>query len=842
MHEALLLSVALLGMPQGLTQKSGADDEVQLPAPAARQVKFHEEILPILSRRCAECHVGANPKGKLGIESRESLLRGGASGPAVIVGNSAESLLIELVAGMDPVRVMPASDRPRLNAEEIGLLRAWIDKGLEWEEGLTITRPVKTARLEPRRPDLPPAEPGSGLTNPIDRLLQPYFRERGITPGEVVPDRQFARRAFLDIVGLLPSPDEIAALENDTRPDKRERLVRSLLEDRKAYADHWLTFWNDALRNAYRGTGFIDDGRRQITGWLYRALYDNMPYDAFVRQLIRPVPGSEGFTRGIIWRGVVNASQRPEMQAAQTISQVFMGTNIKCASCHDSFINQWKLTEAYGLANVFADEPLEIHRCDKPTGQLATTAFLYPQLGSVDAKAPKTERLGQLAKLVTSSENGRLARTIVNRLWTSFFGRGLVEAVDDMDQDPWNADLLDWLAADLQEHGYDLKHTMALIATSRAYQYASVGAPGPEEKSFVFRGPLVRRMSAEQFVDAVAQLTDAWQRATPEMLKLDDRRQGGQLAAVLGAISEDEPGGEVTWIWSHADASRSDPGGRVFLRKVVDLSGKPARATAAVTCDNEFVLYVNGQKAASGDDWQTPVQVDLAPWLVQGQNLIAVEAINWPDPATGKGLQFPAGNPAGFAFLGVAWKGDEEIWTASSDATWRWTDQPLDGWEKPGLDDSGWEPAVVLAEADRALWRRGDRMHALLRPAAPSRVRVRAVLADADSLTRTLGRPDREQVVTRRDSIATTLQALELTNGSRLAEMLKVGAAYWLGRPEAAAPDRLIDAIYRTGIGRPPTDEELAVGRELAGSPVAASGLEDLLWVVVMLPDFQLID
>ena len=107
---------------------------------------------------------------------------------------------------------------------------------------------------------------------------------------------------------------------------------------------------------------------------------------------------------------------------------------------------------------------------------------------------------------------------------------------------------------------------------------------------------------------------------------------------------------------------------------------------------------------------------------------------------------------------------------------------------------------------------------------------------------RALGRPNREQVVTRRDPVATTLQALELTNGAGLAAMLKQGAKSWLARPEAKSPDRLVDAIYWAAIGRPPRDEERVVGREIVGSPVDQEGIEDLLWVVTMLPEFQLID
>src|SRR5262249_42096811 len=156
---------------------------VSLPPPAKRQVDFHKEILPILSRRCAECHVGERSKGSFRIETRELLLTGGDSGPAVVAGESARSLLIELVAGIDPERVMPASGK-RLSEQEIGLLRAWIDQGVKWEQGVRLSRPAKSAPLEPRRPKLPPV---AELTNPIDALLIAYARERKIVPGEVVP-------------------------------------------------------------------------------------------------------------------------------------------------------------------------------------------------------------------------------------------------------------------------------------------------------------------------------------------------------------------------------------------------------------------------------------------------------------------------------------------------------------------------------------------------------------------------------------------------------------------------------------------------------------------------------
>ena len=165
--------------------------------------------------------------------------------------------------------------------------------------------------------------------------------------------RTFARRTYLDLIGILPTPEQLNAFLKDESPSNKTKLIDQLLSQDVSYADHWLTFWNDLLRNDYTGTGFITGGRKQITTWLYDALKENMPYDQMTRELIDAKPDAPGFINGIKWRGSVNASQTRDMQFAQNVSQVFLGINMKCASCHDSFIDRWTLQEAYDLAAVF---------------------------------------------------------------------------------------------------------------------------------------------------------------------------------------------------------------------------------------------------------------------------------------------------------------------------------------------------------------------------------------------------------------------------------------------------------------------------------------------------------
>jgi mono/diheme cytochrome c family protein len=817
----------VIGVAWGAAASSAAP-EAALPAASKQKIDFARDVQPIFEASCLNCHARNKYKGGLSLETRAALLKGGEDGPVAVVNDSAHSDLILRIASGDPDKVMPAKG-DRLTTKQVAILRAWIDQGMAWPEDIGFG--FRRAPLAPRKVTLSEIK---GLDNPIDRLLAGYFAQHGGKPQALVDDRLFARRVHLDLVGLLPPPERLDAFLADTDGAKRTKLVESLLADRRAYADHWMTFWNDALRNAYRGTGFIDGGRQPITNWLYKSLFDNKPYDQFVRELISPVPGSEGFAKGIVWRGVVNASQVPPVQAAQNISQVFLGTNLKCASCHDSFVNYWKLADAYALAGVFADAPLEIHRCDKPTGKTSAIGFIYPELGAIDAAAPKAERMKQLAAIVTKPENGRLSRTIVNRLWAQLMGRGIVETVDDMDQLPWSADLLDWLAADFAEHGCDLKRTIGLICTSRAYRLVSVGAPKPGEKQFAFAGPIVKRMSAEQFVDAVWAVTGAWQSVKPELIKPEGRVAGGAAGQPAAKL-------DAKWVWSHDKALSADPGGRILLRKVVTLTEKPERAKAVLTCDNELVLYVNGTKVAASDNWEKPLTVDLTPLLQVGDNVFAVEATNWPDAENNKGTQYKEANPAAFVFYAAGYKGGQQQWFVGSDASWLWAKKADEAWKKQPFDTAGWQHSAELADAAAAY--PGANLAAAW-GAAPAAAQqfgdVRSSLTNDDPLTRALGRPNREQPVTRRESITTTLQALELTNGATLDQLLKLGASDWMSR-HGSDPSKLVDLLYQKALGRLPTPPELDAALSLVGQPATAQGVEDLLWAITMLPEFQLV-
>ena len=468
------------------------------------EIDFARDVHPVLAARCFACHGGDKRSGGLSLQAYGDVLKGGRSGPAILPGRSAESLLIQRVTATSSR--MPAAGPP-LSADEIAILKSWVDGGARESATSSVAKTPWIAKLDLHKPEVPQG----GSENAIDSFVAMYLKQRGLSMPAPVGDRTFARRAYLDIWGLLPLPAQLDDFVKQNEPDKRTRLVAKLLADDRNYTEHWISFWNDLLRNdegvTYSGT------RKTITPWLYDALRQNMPYDRFVQKLLDPVGSKDpdGFLLGVNWRGDVSASQTPVMQAAQNSAQVFLGVNLKCNSCHDSFISKWKLKDAYGLAAYFTDaDQLELVRCDNKTGQFASAKFLYPELAGSEPLTIPAERKAAVARMFTDASNGRLPRTIVNRIWARLFGRGLVEDVDEMDEEPWSPELLDWLAADFVEHRYDLKYLIATIITSQAYQLPSVQHSGKQVKDYVFRGPEVRRMTAEEFADALSEITGEW--------------------------------------------------------------------------------------------------------------------------------------------------------------------------------------------------------------------------------------------------------------------------------------------------------------------------------------------
>ena len=528
--------------------------------------------------------------------------------------------------------------------------------------------------------------------------------------------------------------------------------------------------------------------------------------------------------KGFAGAGTVSAGQTVEIQFAQSVGQAFLGINLKCASCHDSFIDRWKLDEAYGLAAIYSNRPLEIHRCDMPVGRTAQARWLFPELGQVSATDPQPERLKQLASLMTHPDNGRFTRTIVNRLWHRLMGHGIVHPVDAMQTEPWNADLLDFLAVDFADHHYDLKHTLELITTSAAYQsQAEVIDPKSIGQDYVYAGPRSKRMTAEEFVDAVWQITGtAPQRIDAPVIRGKRVGHSKELSKLSGQ-----------WIWSTAQTGSSGPkaGDTISIRKRFPLPSAPVRAGGVVTCDNSCVCYVNGQKVFSSDNWERIEGFVLDSVLRQGDNEILIvgkNAGNDPNPAA--------------IFCEIFFRlPDGTSHTIASDTSWEWTKTQPGPEGKFSMEPTDWTP-VVLA-ANQKLWKNrvgGELLSHLIHVALQPQSMVRASLLKSDFLQRTLGRPNRDQIVTTRPNELSTLEAIDLNNAQTLADNLASGAKKWL-KSYGADREKLVDNLHLAMLSRLPTAEERSLALESMSGTSEEQGVEDFMWAILMQPEFQII-
>jgi len=798
---------------------------------------FSHAVLPVLKTHCVPCHGGREAKGSFSLNTRELLISSGH----VVAGRPADSRLIEVITSSDKEQQMPPADRPRLSEKEQQILTRWIETGVEWEPGFSFAPVAWEPPLKPRLPDLPPAF--AGREHPVDRILDKSLADRGLSTPAPVTDAEFLRRVSLDLVGLLPTPEQLDQFLADSTPDKRSRLIRTLLDDRIAYADHWLTFFNDLLRNDYSGTGFITGGRQQISGWLYDALLQNKPFDQFARELIAPpTAASQGYIDGIRWRGEVSAGQTVEIQFAQSVAQSFLGINLKCASCHDSFIDRWTLDEAWGMAAIYASAPQSIHRCDKPTGRTAQAAWLFPELGRIDAAAPREKRLQQLAELMTHPENGRFTRTIVNRLWYRLTGRGIVHPLDAMQSPPWNADLLDYLASYLQQNNYDLKAVLQHIAESQAYQSAALPRESSQsDPADGWRGPVPRRLTAEQFMDAVWQLTASAPtnfdapviRAVPPVVAAAPQAAAAADAAADAAAPAPGPT-TAQWIWASTAADGKVPaaGETMLLRKSFQLNSQPLRAVVMTTCDNGFTLFVNGRQAEQGDDWSQPKVTSLQGQLKKGENTLAVIATNGGAGPNAAGL---------FLECRIEMPDGTRI-TIASDAAWEYTDRvPAVREGRLAAGKGPWQPVTVVPALQ--VWSDAVNQQGLprlIQAAAGDLRMVRASLMKNDFFMRSLGRPHREQIVSMRPDELTTLEAIDLSNGAVLATALARGAQH-LRNQFAADRSELVRHLCRSAWSREPQPAEQAAILELLSPEPTPEEIADVLWAVLMTPEFLLV-
>lgn len=778
------------------------------PVDSALLGRLNIKIRAIWTNKCFQCHSSEKRKGELALDHYNGVMAGGEDGEILVKGHSSRSEIIRrLKLPRGQKHAMPPKGNA-LSPLQIAAIATWIDQGAYWVDStIKLFYEAPLTLIKPEVPSL-----NSISDHPIDRFVHQYFKQNRIKWPKPITDRQFIRKVYLDITGLLPAPEVTEQFVGDTAIQKRKRLIEKLLNDHENYSLHWMSFWNDLLRNDYSGTGFITGGRKQISGWLYHSLKADSSYVEMVRSLINPHPNSAGFIQGIQWRGEVNSSQSTEMQAAQNVSQSLLGINLKCASCHNSFVNNLSLNQSYGFASVFARQPLELHRCDVAMGVRAQPSFIYPQLGQITADSLK-ERLAQLADILVDPSNGRLYRTFVNRVWTQLMGRGIIGRVDEMDLKPWSQDLLDYVAAEFRDHGSNVKYLIQFILNSRIYQSEPQDYGSDDEMTkpgTLFKGPAFRRLHAEQVADAVS----------------------SSIQPMYTGVSFDPTGytTQSSWIWypeKEFDRITLPRPDTVYLRRLIHLPDLK-KAELLVTADDQFQCYLNERLITSGSDYRNIRSLDLSSILKTGKNIFAIRAVN-----EGK---LP--NPSGVLFYLRAVSKNGDTIQLYSDGSWHSKKGRIsDDWKKLNYQDTSWAYAYRYGSYSNSYWGKLRRFTFDTSVLAPF---SRAVLVSADPFLKALGRPTRENVTTRRSEEPGLLQAIALNNDPLLHQRINEGAQRWWTQYQKN-PETIIDQLYLHLLVRPPMAAEKDKMLNYFKANPTVHSVADLIWVILVSPEFQLI-
>ena len=355
--------------------------------------------------------------------------------------------------------------------------------------------------------------------NFIDEHVVAKLSELRLEPSPQCSDVVFVRRAFLDVIGTLPTPAEVREFLADETEGKRDRLIESLLA-RPEFVDFWAYKWSDVL--LVNGNKLRPKGVKAYYEWIRNEIAENTPWDEFARKIVTSTGGS-------IENGATNffaLHQDPE-NMAENVSQAFLGLSIACARCHNHPLEKWTNSQYYAFANLFSRVRAKGWGGDFRNGDGVRTLYVVPTgeliqplTGKPQPATPldgeplpfdaTDDRRIHLANWLTAPENPYFARAITNRVWANFFGPGLVEEVDDLrlSNPASNEELLVAASQHLIDRGFDLKSLMRTILQSHTYQRSSVPLDGNRSEQRFYSRYYPKRLMAEVLLDAVSQVTD----------------------------------------------------------------------------------------------------------------------------------------------------------------------------------------------------------------------------------------------------------------------------------------------------------------------------------------------
>jgi len=369
--------------------------------------------------------------------------------------------------------------------------------------------------------------------NYIDKLVNEKMQRLHLLPSELTTDAEFLRRVSLDLTGLPPTPEEVRAFLNDKTENRKKRTAMiDKLMARPEFVNHWSVKWGDLLQ--VNRTKLGDKGMWAFRDWIREALAENKPYDKMVRELVT----AKGSTFQNPPANFLRFTKEPKL-AMETTTQLFLGVRMVCAQCHDHPFEKWTQNQYFSLAAFFAgvgtkpgsdsEEEIVFEKRDgaevthPKDGRVMTAKFLF---GSEKSGVHEVGLRESLAEWLTSKDNPFFAQAMANRMWSYFFGHGIIDPVDDIraSNPPSNPKLLAALTKDFSDSNFDLKHLIRTIVSSRTYQLGFKPNEWNADDELNFSKALPRRLSAEELFDGVniAAGTKVQLKELPEESKAQD--------------------------------------------------------------------------------------------------------------------------------------------------------------------------------------------------------------------------------------------------------------------------------------------------------------------------------
>ena len=351
-------------------------------------------------------------------------------------------------------------------------------------------------------------------SNYVDVAVHNKLKSLRIQPSERCTDAEFLRRCYLDICGLLPSPEQLEQFVNDSSPDKRSQCIDGLLE-RPEFSEMWVMKWSELLQVrsskdvSYKATLAYYE-------WLKNKLAANVPIDQWVQELLV----AEGSTLSTPTTNFYHA-EPDSGKLAENVAQVFLGMRIQCAQCHNHPFDRWTMDDYYGFTAFFSQigrkrgadprEQIVFNRAKGEAKHPVTKQAVQPKFlgGAVPTIEKGQDRRQLVAEWITSPENPYFSRNLANIVWAHFNGRGIIDQVDDVrvSNPPVNEALLQQLADKLVESNYDFKQLVRDICNSRTYQLSTQPNASNKTDSTNFSHTKLRRIRAEVLLDAISQVT-----------------------------------------------------------------------------------------------------------------------------------------------------------------------------------------------------------------------------------------------------------------------------------------------------------------------------------------------